>query len=112
MVFSFSCSILQSAQQRVSLMLSPYHYYLRVIVFILCRCHCPVEKDSMHAAELANLRSTLAENRATIAQLRAQVSQLQGQLDGQCEALGAAQRLSEQLERKEQAMNALRDEGN
>ena len=65
----------------------------------------------MHAAEVHKLQSVISENSTTISSLKSQLSQLQSQVDDQREALDAAQRLSEQLERKEEAMNALRDEG-
>lgn len=65
----------------------------------------------MHAAERHKLQSLLAASQSTVSELRAQLSRVEGQLGEQSEALAAAQRLSEQLERKDEAMVSLRDEG-
>jgi len=49
--------------------------------------------------------------RGEVASLRAQLADAQSHLDEQTEALEAARRLSDQLDRKEEAMAALREEG-
>lgn len=70
------------------------------------------EKDSMHAAEVAKLNSDLAYVRSEKESVIGQLAEVRGQLEDQEQALKAAQRLTLQLEKKEEALSALKDEGN
>jgi len=65
----------------------------------------------MHAAEVQKLTSKLTVSQSAASEMEAELIKVQGQLDSQVEALEAAQRLTLQLEKKEEAMEALRGEG-
>lgn len=70
-----------------------------------------LEKDSLHSAEMNKLNSILFEKQSTIDSLNRQMASLQAQIAEREEALEAAQRLSLQLEKKETALTALKEEG-
>ena len=70
-----------------------------------------LEKDSMHQAEVSRYKEALNLHKAQISDLSNRLDSTQAQLQDQTEALEAAQRLTAQVERKEEAISALREEG-
>lgn len=103
-----------------------YHHNSLITTLIWLYCHteesiiwwlvtyqgCSVtEKDSLHSAEVRKMNSALFEKQTAIESLHGELVSLRSQLSEREEALEAAQRLSLQLERKEAALTALKEEG-
>ena len=65
----------------------------------------------MHQAEVSRYKEALNLHKAQISDLSNRLDSTQAQLQDQIEALEAAQRLTAQVERKEEAISALREEG-
>ena len=70
-----------------------------------------LEKETQQAAELERYQQLLQQSREEAAGAKNQVVELDAQLREAIDALDAANRLSEQLDRKEEAMQALKEEG-